>query len=202
MKFRIGRHLDVKMISGLRANERHQFVGIVKFADAVHAGGQIAAQRDDAPDAHIPVGVQHRADVLARGADAGQVGSGVIALGLDLPYSFQRAVLRGATRAEGDGKKFRLERRELPARGREFFHTFRSLWRKEFKTEKLPGHKNLIPFSFAIWLIYYVSSSIVRQPTTAPRKKYCKAPRPIRRARNCPRQNRATPNRPARTMPR
>ena len=76
-----------------------------------------------------------RADVLARGADAGQVRRGVMPLGLDLPDGFQRAILRGAARAEGDGKKFRLERRQLLARGGQFFRAFRRLRREKFKTE-------------------------------------------------------------------
>src|SRR5450631_1017193 len=153
MKLRISRHLDVKMIAGLGANERHQFVGVLKLADAAHAGGQVAAQRHDAFDAHFLVGIQDAANVFARRADARQVRCSVVTFGLDLPYGVHRAVLRGAARAEGDGKKLGLERRQTFARGREFFHAFRSLRRKKFKTEKLPGHRGLMSFSFAIWLI-------------------------------------------------
>ncbi len=83
---------------------------------------------------------------VARGTDAGQVRRGVVALGLDLPDGFQRAVLRGAARAEGDGKEFRLERRQLLARGRKFFHAFRGLRREKFKTEKSRVIGSLISF--------------------------------------------------------
>ena len=73
MEFRIGRHFDVEMLAGFGADERHQFVGVLEFADAAHAGRQVAAQGDDAFDAHVLVGEQQCADVVARRADAGQM---------------------------------------------------------------------------------------------------------------------------------
>ncbi len=109
MELRIGRDFDVEVFAGLRADERHQFVGVLELADAAHAGRQVAAQRDDALDAHVFVGEQQRTDVVARRADAGQVRRGVVSFGVDQLDRLQRAVLCGAARAEGDGEEFRFD---------------------------------------------------------------------------------------------
>src|SRR3990167_6258220 len=57
-------------------------------------------------------------------------------LRLDLLHDFQAAFLRGAARAEGYGKKIRVERRQLQARSSKFFHPFRRVRRIKFETEK------------------------------------------------------------------
>jgi hypothetical protein len=49
--FGVGGDFDVEVIAGLGADELHQLVGVAQFAGESHAGGQIAAQGDDAADA-------------------------------------------------------------------------------------------------------------------------------------------------------
>ena len=46
----------------LGADEFHQFVGVAEFTDFYHAGRNVAAQRDDALDAVIAIGLQQFAD--------------------------------------------------------------------------------------------------------------------------------------------
>jgi len=61
-EIRVGGYFDVEVIARLFANERHQLIGILKLAQAAYARGQVAAQCDDAPDAHSLVVIQHGAD--------------------------------------------------------------------------------------------------------------------------------------------
>ena len=74
------------------ADEADQFVGVAKLARLGHAGGQIAAQRDDMADAVGAIGFQNFANALARRSHAGQVRRGGESGGLDIEHRFQRAI--------------------------------------------------------------------------------------------------------------
>ncbi len=49
----IGCNLDMKLVNGVRADERDQFIGVVKFTGIGHAVGKIAAQGYQTSDAHF-----------------------------------------------------------------------------------------------------------------------------------------------------
>ena len=51
MPFRVGGDFDAEPVAGFGADELDQFVGVAEFAGLGHAGGQVAAQGDDALDA-------------------------------------------------------------------------------------------------------------------------------------------------------
>jgi hypothetical protein len=82
--FGVGGDFDVEVIAGLGADELDQFVGVAELAGKADAGGQVAAQGDDAADAGGLVALQDLADVLAGRADARQVRRRLVAFALDL----------------------------------------------------------------------------------------------------------------------
>ena len=101
MHLRVGRDLDVEMVAGLLADERHQVAGVPELAGSAIAAGQVAAQRDDATQ---PCGLelgQLFAHARRARADAGVVRRRLDLLGLDRAHRGQRAVLRATARTVG-----------------------------------------------------------------------------------------------------
>jgi hypothetical protein len=90
MVFGVGGNFDVEVIAGLKADELDQFVGVAQFARVADAGGQIAAQGDDAADAGFLVALQDVADVRAGRADARQVRRGLVAFATGSRRRFRR----------------------------------------------------------------------------------------------------------------
>jgi hypothetical protein len=82
--FGVGGDFDLEVIAGLGADELDQLVGVAELAGKADAGGQVAAQGDDAADAGGLVALQDLADVLAGRADARQVRRRLVAFALDL----------------------------------------------------------------------------------------------------------------------
>src|SRR3989344_9680167 len=113
MEFRIGRDFNDEFISGLGTDKGHELVGVKKIPGLGHILGQIAAQRDHVADAELAVAVEQRANVRTRGAHAGDMWRGLLALRLYLLHRFISAFARAAARAEGDGKELGLQLREL-----------------------------------------------------------------------------------------
>src|SRR3989344_1032255 len=113
MEFRIGRDFNDEFISGLGTDKSHELVGMKKIPGPGRILGQIAAQRDHVADAEPAVTVEQRANVQTRGAHAGDVRRGLLALRLYLLHRFISAFARAAARAESDGKELGLQLREL-----------------------------------------------------------------------------------------
>ena len=135
VKLGVSGYFDVEIVAGFRADESHQLVGVAELAHVLRAGGQIAAQRDDVPDAMAFVFVEDGADVFPRRADAGQMRRGLVAFLLDFDHGFQRAVARGAAGAESYREELRVELGELLARGAQLVHALGRFGRKEFETQ-------------------------------------------------------------------
>src|SRR5204862_1582323 len=104
MKLRIAGDLDMEVIAGLLPDERHQVARVAKLPGARGSGGQVPAQGDGVIDAFRLVERKRGGDVGARGTDAGDMGSRLVARGLDFEDRFQGAVPRGAARAVGAGE--------------------------------------------------------------------------------------------------
>ena len=64
--FGIGRDLDEKVIAEFLPDERHQFVGVAELAGRGQSGRQIAAQRDQMPDAVVLVAAAAMSRMLSR----------------------------------------------------------------------------------------------------------------------------------------
>src|SRR3989344_467555 len=136
MEFRIGRDFNDDCISGLGADKGHELVGVKKIPGPGRLLGQIAAQRDQVADAELTVAVEQRANVRTRGAHAGDVRRGLLALRLYLLHRFISAFARAAAPAERDGKELGLQLREL-------LNSFAQLdppllppwWREKLETE-------------------------------------------------------------------
>ena len=123
------------MAAGFGADEGNQVAGVLKVAAQPVAAGQIAAQGDDALDACRAVVGQQAADGFARLPYARQVRRSGHAFGQDFAHRRQRAVLRGAARAEGDGAEPGLQRIQARARGAQLFSAFGGFGREEFKAQ-------------------------------------------------------------------
>ncbi len=115
------------------ADELHELVRVAEIADVGAARGQVAAQRDQVPDAVAAVLLQHVANAVARAADARQMRRAVHALGANLEHRRERAFARRTARAEGHRAERRLQRRELAARGAQLRDAFRRLRREELE---------------------------------------------------------------------
>ena len=100
-------------VAGLLADEAHELVRVAEVADVGAAGRQVAAQRDEVPDAVAAVLREHVADALARRADAREVRRAVHAFGADLEHRRERAFARRAAGAEGHRAERGLQLREL-----------------------------------------------------------------------------------------
>src|SRR5687768_9728468 len=117
------------------ADESYQFIGVAKFTALRHARGQISSQRNYMADTSIAVFLQHRAYVFAGCANTGKMGCGRISLCLNFQYRFESTVTGGSTRAKGDGKKFWVELRQLPASCAQLLDSFRRLWGEKLEAE-------------------------------------------------------------------
>ena len=112
----IGGHFDVEPVTGFRADELDEFIGISELADLAHARRHVAAQRHDVADAAIAIGLENRPDAVARGAHARQVRRSLDTFALDLQHGIERALLRGTAGAERHRDVLGLQRRKLRAR--------------------------------------------------------------------------------------
>jgi hypothetical protein len=133
--FGVGGDFDLEVIAGLGADELDQLVGVAELAGKADAGGQVAAQGDDAADAGGLVALQDLADVLAGRADARQVRRRLVAFALDLEDGFEGALLGGAAGAEGDREELGLEHGQLLAHHAQLVGAFGGLRREEFDGE-------------------------------------------------------------------
>jgi hypothetical protein len=122
--FRVGRDFDAEPVAGFGADELDQFVGVAELAGLGHAGGQVAAQGDGAPDAGRLVFAEDLADAVAAGADAGQVRRGVKAFGGDFLDDREGALAGRAAGAVGDREEFRLQFCQFLTGGPQFFDAF------------------------------------------------------------------------------
>jgi hypothetical protein len=97
-----------------RADERHQFASVLKPArrllELAGAHRRIAAQSQDVHDAESPRFFQERADLFARGVDAGQVAHRRQPVNaLEAIHQFQRLVARAAAGSIRHGTEVRME---------------------------------------------------------------------------------------------
>ncbi|KAG1385053.1 hypothetical protein G6F60_014987 [Rhizopus arrhizus] len=102
MGFRVGTDLDAEGVAVLGADEGDQFGGIAHVAGETHAGGQVAAQRDQAVAADGAVQLEQFTDFLAGAANAGQVGGRFEAMVLvEVAHGFGGVAQGRSTGAEG-----------------------------------------------------------------------------------------------------
>ena len=130
--FGVGGDFDVEVAAGLGADELDQVVGVAQLAGEADAGGQVAAQGDDAADAGGLVALQDLADLLAGRADARQVRRGLVAFALDLENRLEGAFLGGAAGAVGHREELGLEGGQLLAHRTQLLGAFGGLRREEF----------------------------------------------------------------------
>jgi len=123
MHFRVGGDLDMEVVTGLGADELHQFVGVAQLAAGhAHTRRQVAAQGDDALDAGTLVEVQQLAQLGLGVANAGQVRcGGDLHLAVELQHGVERAVARRATGTVGAGEEIGLVARQLARHVQQFF---------------------------------------------------------------------------------
>ena len=97
MDFRVGGGLDMEPVAGFGADEFDELAGVGEFAgrcvEHAVAAGQVAAQGNQATDAVRLVFGQHRAQLVAVAAYAGQVRRGFMAFGADFEHRVARAGL-------------------------------------------------------------------------------------------------------------
>ncbi len=135
MPFRVSRDVDMKCVAGFRADEGNQLIGITEFAGVGHAGGQVAAQGDDAADAAVAEDGQQFTNARLRCADARQMRRGNMTSGGNFADGRQRAFLRRTAGTISDGEKGGLEYRQPLACFTQFFDAFYRLRWKEFYGE-------------------------------------------------------------------
>ena len=166
VRFRVGGDFDGEVIAGLGADELDQLVGVAQLAAGVtHAGGQVAAQGDDALDAVGTVVVDQVAQVFARVADAGQVRCGRnLHLAVQLQHGAAGAFTGGAAGTVGDGKEFRACRSQGPGGGEQFFVAGFGLGREELEADGGVGRHYLSTLGRAS------ASSLKLQAASNPRK--------------------------------
>ena len=145
VRFRIRGHLDMEVVAGLVANELDEFVGIAQFTGGLtHAGGQVAAQGNNAPDAGFAILGQQVAQVVCTVAHTGQVRRcGHLHLLIQLQDGVARPIPCGASGTIGDGKEFGVVLSQHVGGCYQFLMPGVGLGREEFEADRvvfLSGH--------------------------------------------------------------
>ena len=137
----IRRDLDVEPVAGLGAHPGDEIAGVAEVARVDHAGRQVAAQGDDAPDAVSAVGGEQLAYRLAGGAHARQMRRHRPALGGDLEHGRERLLARGPAGAVGDAVEGRREGGQLLAHRAQLVHAGGRVGREEFEAQGDVGRR-------------------------------------------------------------
>ena len=116
MLFRIGRDRDLEIADGAQARDQIGGIGVAagrrRIAPA-EAALRIAAQGDDMAHADLPIAARDLVDLVARGADAGEMRGGLDrGLAQDARDGGMGALAGRAAGAIGHGDEIRAQRRE------------------------------------------------------------------------------------------
>ena len=134
MHLRIGRHVDVEPVAGRLADERDQLAGVAELARVGRARRQVAAQRDEVPDAVLAVAREHLGAGSSRVEPMHEMcGAAGDAFAADLEHRLERAFARRAAGAERHRAERRLSCAELAPRGAQLLHAFRRARREELE---------------------------------------------------------------------